>query len=97
MLLSRPPSSGNLKVLAVADNREGSGRQAYSPNASNLHSDDYTLQVCLYALFPKTRREGAKAAIRTLLSDRVGKVLEDKGLLPVNENVRNKFTQSLDS
>ncbi len=97
VLLARPPSSGNLKVLAVADLREGRGGQAYSPNASNLHSDDYPLQVCLYAIFPRTRREEAKPMMRVLLSGRVEKVLADKGLLPVTENIRNKFTQSLDS
>ena len=97
VLLSRPPSSGNLKVLAVAEMRDGKLGQAYTPNASNLHSDDYPLQVCLYAIFPKAARREVKPAVQSLLSGRVAKLLEAKGLLPVTENIRNKFTQSLDS
>lgn len=97
VLLSRPPTSGNLKLLAVADSKEGKGAQAYAPNASNLHSGDYPLQVTLHVVFPKGALAEAKPAVRALLSSGVANVLTAKGLLPVNENIRNKFTQSLDS
>lgn len=97
VLLSRPPASGNLKVLAVAEMRDGKLGQAYTPTSSSLHSDDYPLQVCLYAVFPKAALGEAKPVIQSLLSGRVAKLLAEKGLLPVTENIRNKFTQSLDS
>lgn len=97
VLLSRPPASGNLKVLAVAEMRDGKLGQAYSPSASNLHSDDYPLQVCLYAIYPKATLGEAKPVVQSLLSGRVAKLLAEKGLLPATENIRNKFTQSLDS
>jgi ABC-type phosphate transport system substrate-binding protein len=97
VLLSHPPQSGNLKVLALADTRGGKTGRPYAPNPSNLNSGDYPLVVTLYAIFPKAALAEAGPTVRALLSGSVAKLLEEKGLVPESENIRNKFIQSLDS
>lgn len=98
VLLSRPPKSPSLKVLSVADTRaESTNRRAYAPTASSLHSGDYPLRVTLFAVYPKKADKDARSAVRYMLSDDASKLLEEKGLLPAAENIRKKFTQSLDS
>lgn len=97
VLLSRPPTSGNLKLLAVADGRPGKPTRAYPPTASSLNSGDYPLRITLFVIFPKEKKATAAPAVRALLSVEASKLLSAKGLAPTPENIRNKFTQSLDS
>ena len=97
VLLSRPPTSGNLKLLTVADGRPGKSTRAYPPTASSLNSGDYPLRITLFVIFPKDKKAAAAPAVRALLSGEASKLLTAKGLAPTPENIRNKFTQSLDS
>ena len=97
VLLSRPPHTGNLKVLSVADGRPGRSNRPYAPTASNLHSGDYPLRVTLYAVWPKAEKAAAKTLAKAVLSEGVANVLTAKGLAPAPQNIRKKFEQSLDS
>ena len=97
VILPRPPASGNLRLLAVADGRPGKSARAYAPTASNLHAGDYPLRITLFLVFPKNKRGEVAPAVRALLSSDTAKLLSAKGLAPTPENIRNKFTQSLDS
>lgn len=97
VVLSRPPVSGNLRLLAVADGRAGKPTRAYPPTASSLNSGDYPLRITLFVVFPKDKKAAAAPAVRALLSGETSKLLSAKGLVPTPENIRNKFTQSLDS
>jgi len=96
-LTSRPPTTGNLKVLAIADGRPGRSNRAYLPTASNLHSGDYPLRVTLYALWSKAGKKEAAPLAKVVLSQEAAKLLTEKGLAPAPENIRKKFEQSLDS
>lgn len=96
VLLPRPPKTGNLKVLDIADGRPGKPTQAYSPTTSNLNSGDYPLRVTLFALLRKTDMIEARPTLRAALSEQVSNTLRDNGLHPSSENIRKKFTQTLD-
>ncbi len=96
VLLSRPPRSGNLKVLAVADGRPGKTKQAYAPTASNLNTGDYPLRITLFAVCRKKDLVEARPALRAALSEKIATLLIDNGLHPSPENIRKKFSQTLD-
>lgn len=95
-LLPRPPVSGNLKVLAVADSRPGRSAKAYFPTDSNVHTGDYPLRVPLWVIFRKADTAKVAPAVRALLSDDTAKSLSANGLIPTPENLRKKFAQTLD-
>lgn len=97
VLLSRPPSTNNLRVLNVADGRTGRSKLAFAPTPSNLHSGDYPLRVTLYVVWPKAGAAAAKPVVSAILSSAAEKILTSNGLAPAPENIRKKFEQSLDS
>ncbi len=96
VLLSRPPRSGNMKVLSVADGRPGKPRQAYAPTASNLNTGDYPLRITLFAVSRKADLVEARPALRAMLSENVSNLLSENGLHASPENIRKKFSQMLD-
>lgn len=96
-LLARPPKSSNLKVLAVSDSRPGKSTKAYFPADSDVNSGDYPLRVPLYVIFPAKTKAAAAPAVKAVLSENAANLLRDKGLIATPENIRKKFTQTLDS
>ena len=95
-LLPRLPKSGNLKVLAVSDSRPGKPSKAYFPTDSNIHAGDYPLSVPLFVIFRKADAAKAAPAVRAALSNEFCNSLETNGLRATPENIRKKFTQTLD-
>lgn len=96
-LLSRPPRAANLKLLAVADGRKDKPTRAYAPTDSDINSGDYPLRVSLCVVFPKNKAAVAAPIVRKLAGNECVNLLKAKGLTPVPENIRKKFTQTLDS
>lgn len=92
-ILSRMPTSQNLKVLMVSPD---STSPAFGPTRDNVHFGDYPIRLSFYIIYEQRDQERLKPVVRLLLSDLVASELESNQLMALPETVRRKLLIDLD-
>jgi ABC-type phosphate transport system substrate-binding protein len=91
-ILSRMPTSQNLKVLMVSPDETS---PAFGPSSENVHFGDYPIRLSFYIVYKERDQERLKPVIGELLGDEVAAELENNHLVPLPDTVRRKLLVDL--
>lgn len=92
-VFSRPPQSGQLKVLMLSF---GEDAPAFGPSEDNIHYGDYPVRLPFYIAFNARDEAKVNGLVRVLLDDAVATALAENGLFPLPETVRRQFLIDFD-